>query len=356
MNITYLLGAGASFNALPIVDKIPQELQNFADEFKPVLNFDLVYNSHEEKNIVTSFLEKFNYNRDSKEFWTKSAEQFYNDINWLNREAKNHTSIDTLAKKLFLRRDEKKLNKLKSILSCFFIFIQTKKNDNRYDSFFASILEDLNNLPKNIKILSWNYDSQLENAFSNFSNEPLNLCRNSLNLQSKGEFSLVDYNVDEFSIHKINGTTNIKSKHYKVKEIISDFKSDSDNLVETFLNTHNSVIGELYKPTLSFAWEAYNAGNKFFEILKKVVSKTDILIVIGYSFPFFNRNIDRDILDAMTNLKKVYVQDPNFSKDIIEKIKGLIPRHETNFEGIKVKNIDFVEKSFVDQFYIPIEF
>jgi len=32
------------------------------------------------------------------------------------------------------------------------------------------------------------------------------------------------------------------------------------------------------------------------------------LIVIGYSFPYFNREIDREIIANMNNLKKVYFQ------------------------------------------------
>lgn len=35
MNITYLLGAGASYEALPVVEGIPKALNNFASEFNP---------------------------------------------------------------------------------------------------------------------------------------------------------------------------------------------------------------------------------------------------------------------------------------------------------------------------------
>ena len=72
-------------------------------------------------------------------------------------------------------------------------------------------------------------------------------------------------------------------------------------------------------------WENFNQELKFYSDLRNSVEKTDILIVIGYSFPFFNRKIDKFILDSMDNLKKIYVQDPENANDIIEKIESLPP-------------------------------
>jgi len=63
---------------------------------------------------------------------------------------------------------------------------------------------------------------------------------------------------------------------------------------------------------LSFAWEDYERPEQ--NIINKVTTSTkdtEVLVVIGYSFPFFNREVDRKIIGEMKNLKKVYFQDKN---------------------------------------------
>jgi len=55
-------------------------------------------------------------------------------------------------------------------MSIFFTAEQVRMQpDYRYDSFFASILNDLQSFPENIKILSWNYDLQFEISFAEYS-------------------------------------------------------------------------------------------------------------------------------------------------------------------------------------------
>lgn len=65
---------------------------------------------------------------------------------------------------------------------------------------------------------------------------------------------------------------------------------------------------------------------------------------------------DSDGNIALRYLKKVYVQDPKYADDIIEKIKGLIRGNEEEFVTKDTREIHFIPKTFVDQFFIPIEF
>jgi len=358
MNITYLLGAGASYNALPIVEQIPAELESFANEFNPgrlsiieLRNFD--YN----KNSATKFLNKFIHDKEAQRKHHINLKKFHEAISWLKSEAVSHTSIDTFAKKLYLQENSTDLRKLKLILSCFFLYLQSKSNgfDKRYDSFFASVLDDLNELPEKIKILSWNYDSQLEKAFQNFSNCTLNEAKNILRIHSKGDVAFDSYDPNEFCIYKINGTTNVKKGNYEVKNILSDFNIDNVDQTELFLDSFKNLENLNFAPNMTFAWEEFNAQKGFFPNLSHSISQTEILIIIGYSFPFFNRKVDEFILNSMSNLKKIYVQDPNNSSDIIEKIKGLIPDKTHIINGYK-EQIDYFEINYTDQFYIPIEF
>ena len=115
-NITYLLGAGASFEALPIVERIPKALEEFATEFNPgeLYNIKAIdFINKETKNIVKIFLYKFeNDERNQKEYFDK-IKLFHKDILWLKYEAEKHTSIDTFAKKLYLQKDYHNLKRLK---------------------------------------------------------------------------------------------------------------------------------------------------------------------------------------------------------------------------------------------------
>ena len=353
MNITYLLGAGASYNALPIVEGIPNALNDFANEFHPGRAEDLGHNLPLQ-NIVGKYLKSIDSFIIQKEKFEKIS-SFHKDIEWLKIESFKHTSIDTFAKKLFLQNNFKELKKLKLILSCFIAHIQTKKFDKRYDSFFASVLESLNQLPEKIKILTWNYDSQLEIAYQNFSNLSLDKAKKALNIHSNGDIVYDAYLPNQFCVYKINGTTTVKSGDFKINQIIDNFTIDENSLIESFLSSHSNLNNSSYNPTMSFAWESFDTNKGFFPNLSKSISKTEILIVIGYSFPFFNRKADEFILNSMNNLKKIYVQDPNNSEIIIEKIKGLIPEKVFHQDGYHFP-VEYEAKTFADQFFIPIEF
>jgi hypothetical protein len=84
------------------------------------------------------------------------------------------------------------------------------------------------------------------------------------------------------------------------------------DFVKTFIkNDHGK------NTTLTFAWE----GSKDKDLIlpsavtaaTKIGSKTSILAIIGYSFPFFNRRYDKVIMDSILSggkLEKIYFQDP----------------------------------------------
>ncbi|MGE5942779.1 MAG: hypothetical protein ACM31G_00425 [Flavobacteriales bacterium] len=357
INITYLLGAGASFNALPIVEGIPNALNDFANEFHPGREEDISRELVPHDNLANKYY-KSSDSLETRKFYYNKLKEFHNDILWLHKEAYNHTSIDTFAKKLYLQQDRDNLKRLKIILSCFFLYLQTKKFDKRYDSFFASILEDLSKLPNNLKILSWNYDSQLEIAFNRFANSTIENTRNVLNVFSKGQkTNAKPAKTNEFCVFKINGTTNVINEKNEIYDILLDFDVKEGSLVRELLELYTSRAAfKLHHPNMSFAWENFNEDSGFYKNLKESIRETEILVVIGYSFPFFNRKIDKLILDSMTKLKKVYVQDPNNSQDIIEKINGFFPNINKRSSSRITRKIDFFEKKFIKEFFIPIEF
>jgi len=69
------------------------------------------------------------------------------------------------------------------------------------------------------------------------------------------------------------------------------------------------------------------------------------LVIIGYSFPFFNREIDREIMGEINfeKLKKIYFQDPFRDGEFL--------RGQFNIpDNVEIKNI-----KEPDQFHIPFE-
>ena len=77
------------------------------------------------------------------------------------------------------------------------------------------------------------------------------------------------------------------------------------------LGADTSAFGYQFTSRLSYAWETSDRQRQMFDMLQKVTSDTTTVVVIGYSFPYFNRQIDRKIFAAMPYLKTVYIQDPN---------------------------------------------
>ena len=66
---------------------------------------------------------------------------------------------------------------------------------------------------------------------------------------------------------------------------ISEFLSQSVKQIENNFNL------------LTFAWESQNHQrfSNSLELSKEIIKGSEILVVIGYSFPFFNREIDKEI-------------------------------------------------------------
>ncbi len=337
MKVTYLFGAGASKEALPIVNEIPSRIEEIIeilekDEFKLPNNafYDIL---------------------DIKKSKLQIQNELIQDIKWLLDKSKNHASIDTFAKKLRITKKYDELKRLKISFSVFLILEQTrKKADKRYDSFFASLLtENYINFPKNVRIISWNYDFQFEKAFIEYSEEN-NLSRNQSILNVLTKFTNDDFENSKFSIIKLNGSSNIIDPKWRRQYYF--FNEFNDKISVEFIDEILSHFAYLrYKITdhhsgLSFAWEGnINDKNGVINISKNETFDTEILIVIGYSFPYFNREIDREIIGNMVNLKKVYFQDP-FADNIKERFLSIIP-------SFKPENL--ISRFDVGQFLLPNE-
>lgn len=366
--ITYYIGAGASCGtkeeqALPLVSNLPNRLN------------DLATNSYLSAWYKKKFGEKkgldfSDFNNQSKpEFIPKSEKEvvddFVSNLYWLSKHSKNHISIDTFAKKLFIRNDYESLQQLKRLeatLSTYFILEQFNRFDKRYDAFFASIIKnDAFALPSNLRIVSWNYDWQFEIAYSAFCNlQNITDIQSKLNTYSKfNNINNIDKNINLFTLLKLNGTcgfynTSNERFHNQINKIPSAI-NESDELINESIKSYWTSLYDndnknILSSTLSFSWEdepvmTRNVRSGIVQITKSITQQTKVLVVIGYSFPYFNRDVDREIIRSM-NLDKVYIQSPDAEKIKI-RFRSILPDFDEN------RIIQWAE---TDQFLIPDEF
>lgn len=379
-NITYLIGAGASANALPVVSDMKNRMQFF-------LNF--LYKDERGLDILGES--------------PKPSGSLIKDIIEVHNSALLHATPDTYAKKLYLKGDLSRLRTLKFYLSLYFLFEQANldfnnfdkklvenlplpllrdnspqlqssnyesliskgtpewdflqkiltKSDSRYDVFLATLLESVDNkliLPSNVNIISWNYDIQFELAYCDFDYtnkltaiENLNVFPITKKSNREGDSKIV----------KLNGMAGLFSKDENHTFSMFDF----DWFLEKPMVAMKQLIkdyseGKRIQSFINFAWEANDNefSRKAIEEAQKILFNTDALVIIGYSFPNFNKQIDRKILGelgkATGKISKVYYQAHP------DEIEALCK----NFHWLMEGKMNPEPITDLKQFFIPPEF
>ncbi|MDX1941836.1 MAG: hypothetical protein SFU99_14845, partial [Saprospiraceae bacterium] len=299
-----------------------------------------------------------------------------------------HATVDTFAKKLFLRNkpeDKNNLYSLKYLLGCFFVYEQIElksywdqftstgrkdvftptrtsyegqkvQKDFRYDVFLSTLLSEKDIiLDERIKVISWNYDSQFEIAYQEFNPNSLLKVYPHPNLFN-------DFNLNKSpQIVKLNGTAtylyseknrrsddeSIFKPMYELNELKADMNYgalpsffDMLRLYSDWLNTKK----EDYIPFINFAWEKNVLSKKTLEFAKEIMHQTEVLVVIGYSFPNFNRTIDLELL-----------KDTFFNRVYIQTVKENIDDLSQRFKWLIDRKVEIIPYSDTYQFFIPYE-
>lgn len=333
--ITYIVGAGASCNCIPIGADLSHDISHVFTSFE-----DIIPNETDNAMYIAGF-----------DLPLKPVfESLKNNLIQLSDEAKQHASVDTLAKKLYVtdantfKRD---FNLLKVNLSAYFSLKQLiNKPDSRYDAFFASILgEHFYDFPKSINVLTWNYDKQFEISYSQYDSNSVYSAKGRLNIVSK--FSRQKCDDEKFRIIKLNGTAGLLDKFQDVnyfwdKNIHTERKKSFMHLLKCYHFLVNNPMQNV--SALSFAWEEDFSNETIVSRAIKSAKNTKILVVIGYSFPFFNRKIDKQILESIAP-EVIYVQD-KAPDSVIARIKMIAP----SYKAIRTEPL-----SNINQFLIPYE-
>ncbi len=339
--IVYLLGAGASYGkrcndkdretsiieGLPVINEIDEQIEFVCNLIKETA-FD--------ENLKRQFAE-----RHTAINIEDAKETLLSWFAWLRENCNQHATIDTFAKKLWLKGDDRHFVRLEFLLTSFFLILQLKiPFDRRYDTFLANVLDTNLQIPDDIGILTWNYDSQFDLAYSQYYEN-----------HSIGKISAktlpIPFDNDKKSIIKINGTANFYgANRVELSQYIRD-KQPIQKILYKIIDVACSSSGiSEGRTSLNFAWRM-EFFNDIKEQIKPFVNDAEVIIIIGYTYPFFNREIDRWIVQEMPNLKKIYIQDPN-AENIQTNLLSVIQEKEKLIENSKLITT-------TDSFFIPPE-
>ena len=186
------------------------------------------------------------------------------------------------------------------------------------------------------------YDYQIEYVLQDFSpvkSSILHVWQNQ-GVTCKGFRSFIDNS--RFNCVKLNGTAmfSFTSGNELIDPNIYDLPTIEKWYSDDF---------DRYKSSISFAWEK---DDTFIDSILPLVSDAKVLVVIGYSFPYVNRAVDRKLVQNMTSLRSVYIQDMAAS-DVKQSFETLLSENQQ--KGVAQQIIRIHSRTSVAQFIIPNE-
>lgn len=343
MNVTYFTGAGASAGAIPI----------WNEQSTALIRSEYFLDKHTGDIPLIPFLDSKDPNANPFKSTNPIAEMLW-EMRWLGFKAREFGTIDTYAKKLYLNDYNEELHRLKAAIATYFTLWEFSKDyslgqfagiDNRYINLFSKILEKGKNkieIPHRYSFITWNYDLQLERTFRMFLPDERPIAFSQLNKEylkfhnyaestkqsnqvvhlngfHGGYFSLKDNNAKKNLFHLyLDRLFDSPHKTINTNEILEEFD---------YFIRHQWQGRLSFENTISYAWERNEQSDQRISIAKEIIAKTDVLVIIGYSFPVFNRTIDRELLNVKElPLQKIVIQDPSLNLSFF-KTEFNIPDH-----------------------------
>ena len=193
-------------------------------------------------------------------------------------------------------------------------------------------------LPANVNFISWNYDRLFELSLSILLNSDLNEVREYVNIFNNYE---TIENKNKPYLIKLNGSAGAF--------IDSQYKKDAkeqiiNEIIRTYKGTFFNAIPD---SMIQFAWDENENTKKSRLKAIEIMNNTQILVVIGYSFPTFNRKIDKQLLSRLFKLERIILQNTKENIDsVTDRLRALIPEFEQK------KLIKITDEN---EFHMPIE-
>lgn len=330
--IAYFLGAGASAEFLPLVG-------NFFDlnKFNPYSAFKASRKSMPEDDI-------------------NLYEAILSDFETIVNGVYGTWSIDTYANMLF-HSNPRMYNVLKAFLSSYLFTLENSFGvDKRYDLFFSSIRTGFDKLgyPKYrvpVSIISWNYDIQFERAISkHFQQWPIERTIDEI-LGSNDLSTLENYQIPYV---KLNGSIAGNNSFHNGKV---DFRKKDLRLspIEYFFSLYLDIFQEMASQReipITFSWDTNQVLEKRISYAKEIILKSEFIVIVGYSFPDFNRDIDSEIFEKIKTGTRVFVQCNSKHQNDFENLS--IIRRLREYMPIRNPRIEIEAINDNSRFFIPI--
>jgi hypothetical protein len=381
--VLYYIGAGASANALPVID-------GMRDRIKDLIIYLKKYQFNEDLGLYFSE-DDTDDTREIKGPFNEILDDVIANLEWLYTESEVCKTIDVLAKELYMAKSPY-YTKLKKALITYLFFEQTtmfeaeidkymmlssKKIDVRYSQFIASLFEEDDKggkLKSNVKICSWNYDVQFELNLMRINKD--GLLRTKLlhkiypNINSINKSKIVDYDKDSFALFKLNGTA-IPEKSLEIPDVLitpfDNYVNDEVSLLN-FLKFYKDIY---YKNNSSYTlrllnfsfekeggfYEKYKGHQALFDAIENTLDEIEVLIVIGYSFPDFNSKIDTQLLDKIRP-REIIIQDI-YPDEILDRLYTRCPNLKFHVDSPGTKDSPKVivrKMSQVQDFHYPSQY
>jgi len=347
-NITYLFGAGASLGALPIAAELGADMYTIIDAFE----------GYDREKVLGSNLSSIN------PFVKGTMEYLAYDLRFFGFQAMQFGTLDGYAAKLYHIKDFRQLHRLKMTLSIYLVIcqemsrsqlggnIQRKitKIDSRYIKLIKSCLdmEKTNYIKDNIHFLTWNYDLQLQQTLMTYFEG-----MEDIETFNRGPYKFTPSQI-EFPV------VTAKSKICHINGFCGFYLTESQNYVSYLDRSKTSSISEKVKSmsyisdsaskgsinfnsAINFAWENNAYSTYAVSRAQEIMGITDTLIVIGYSFPDDNIEIDRKLFSSAKiagNLNRIIIQNPGLNEAVIS-------------EKLNIEKSRFEVRKDVDEFLSP---
>lgn len=357
-NVTYLLGAGASIGVIPTLNDFSFKLKEFSEVINELINSDLESMVDHETRDLTNFT-----NRSLKDI----VISFNQKILQTAELSDLYGSIDSFARKnlRFENKNEPKYNDIINVYTAYIIacengYIDDYKIDKRYVNLLSNILElsGKSIFRENINIITWNYDNQIEKALDIVTTNKNN-SSNGFLIHKKGTNQLHQSNNN---VIKLNGSADYLDQNkfgvnFPLLNKLDKTKHE-DNLIyrktcliKLILYSEYACYNDSIYSNIRFAWnleskKKENPSTYFDDLEYKIISETEIFVIIGYSFPFFNRNIDNEIINT-SKCSKIYIQDlyPDLIENRIRLLAG-----KKRFDTLQI-----IKSNDTSRFIVPVE-
>lgn len=297
--LTYILGAGASYESMPVVKTFADRFEEFQAYFSNKCNRD-------------------DHRYDNKENY-KVYTEANNQITFFRDFLRSNYSFDLVFKKMFHLGKDDAIKMGKKVLHLYFlwehlqypapkkperiddmpIFWKQSTKDKRYDALIAGLLQPIKSKSEmhcKTNFITWNYDFNLlesikyyfypQESFKDFFKEISTANPNLFNI--KNQISVLNMNgyfYSEIFDDELEIELKPNDKFYNWEEKLL-------SLLKNNYFSQNISISDSEK--IQFAWEMdfenLNQANSMMKNSKNIV-------VIGYTFPLYNRLVDLQYLN-----------------------------------------------------------